>query len=103
MKLIFNRIVRVIKIKKIIQHFREVLVNGSKTDGSTEDGFSLLELLITLAIFAILMVTTTTILIINLTVARRIKARSYAREETAFMLNVLKKDPRLLNIQNVLV
>jgi len=59
-----------------------------------EEGFSLLELLITLAIFGILMVTTTSILVINLTVARKVKARSYAREETAFMFNVLKKDIR---------
>ncbi len=57
-------------------------------------GFSLLELLITLAIFGILFVTITNIIIMNLTVARRIKARSYAREEMAFMLNVLKKDVR---------
>lgn len=57
-------------------------------------GFSLLELLITLAIFAILLVTTTTILFVNMTVARRVKARSYAREESAFMLNLLKKDVR---------
>jgi len=60
-------------------------------------GFSLLELLITLAIFAILMVTTTALLVINLKAARKIKARSYAREETAFMFNVLKKDIRNAN------
>jgi prepilin-type N-terminal cleavage/methylation domain-containing protein len=58
------------------------------------EGFSLLELLITLAIFGILMVTTTRIITINLIVARKVKARTYAREETAFMLNVLKKDIR---------
>lgn len=57
-------------------------------------GFSLLELLITLAIFGILMVIITSILLINLTVARRVKARTYAREESAFMLNILKKDIR---------
>jgi len=59
-----------------------------------EEGFSLLEMLITLAIFGILMVTTTSLLVINLTVSRKVKARTYAREETAFMLNVLKKDIR---------
>ncbi len=61
---------------------------------SFNKGFSLLELLITLAIFGILMMTTTSILVINLTVARKVKARTYAREETAFMFNILKKDIR---------
>ncbi|MFC1780101.1 PilW family protein [Patescibacteria group bacterium] len=62
-----------------------------------EEGFSLLELLITLAIFGILLVTTTSIILINLTAARRIKSRSYTREESAFMLNILKKDIRNAN------
>lgn len=58
------------------------------------DGFSLVELLITLGIFGILMAIVTSIIIINLKAAQRIKARSYAREESSFMLNVLKKDVR---------
>jgi prepilin-type N-terminal cleavage/methylation domain-containing protein len=60
-------------------------------------GFSLLELLVTLGIFSILIVTTTNIVMLNLTAARKIKSRSYAREETAFMLNLLKKDIRNAN------
>lgn len=57
-------------------------------------GFSLLELLITLGILGILMLTVTNLIVINLKVARRIQARSYAREETSYMLNLLKKDIR---------
>ena len=72
------------KFKKIIQNLKV----------KKQKGFTLLELLITLAIFAILMVTTTSLLFMNLTAARKIKARSYVREEGAFMLNVLKKDIR---------
>lgn len=79
---------------KLKKNFLKIIIEDDKCISNSESGFSLLELLITLAIFAILMVTTTTILVINLTIARRIKARSYAREETAFMLNVLKKDIR---------
>jgi len=62
-------------------------------------GFSLLELLITLAILGILMVTVTNLILINLKVARIVQGRSYAREETSFMLNLLKKDIR--NAENV--
>jgi prepilin-type N-terminal cleavage/methylation domain-containing protein len=73
----------------------ETVINTLKNNiRRNKQGFSLLELLITLAIFGILMVTTTRIITINLIVARRVKARTYAREETAFMLNVLKKDIR---------
>lgn len=67
---------------------------------NSTDGFSLVELLVTLAIFGILMATVTSIIVVNLRVARRIKARTYVREETAFMLNVLKKDLR--NADNVI-
>lgn len=74
-------------IKTSLKKIKRVVLNLSK-------GFSLLELLITLAIFGILLVIITSILLINLTVARRVKARTYAREESAFMLNILKKDIR---------
>ncbi len=57
-------------------------------------GFSILELLITLGIFAILMAIVSGIIFINLTASRRVKARSYVREETAFLLNIFKKDVR---------
>jgi prepilin-type N-terminal cleavage/methylation domain-containing protein len=74
------------KIKRILKKLRR-----------RRRGFSLLELLITLGIFGILLVMTTSILMLNLTAARKIRARSYAREESAFMLNILKKDIRNAN------
>jgi len=61
---------------------------------SKERAFSLLEILITLGIFGILFVIITNIILINLIAARRVAARSYVREETAFVLNLLKKDIR---------
>ncbi|MBN2015743.1 prepilin-type N-terminal cleavage/methylation domain-containing protein [Candidatus Dojkabacteria bacterium] len=72
---------------RLLQKVKRVIFSDSS-------GFSLLELLITLGIFSILMVTVTAILVINLNVARKIKGRTYAREETAFVLNILKKDIR---------
>lgn len=66
-----------------------------------QGGFSLLELLISLAILGVILVTTTTIIMLNLTAARKIESRSYAREESAFLLNVLKKDIR--NAESVVV
>jgi len=47
-----------------------------------------------MGIFAILMVIIMSILVINLKVSMRVKARSYAREESSFALNLLKKDIR---------
>lgn len=75
-------------------------MNKEVTNKINDKGFTLIELLITLAIFGILLVTTTSIIVVNLKVARKIKARSYAREESAFMLNLLKKDIR--NAEEVL-
>jgi prepilin-type N-terminal cleavage/methylation domain-containing protein len=63
------------------------IVNRSK-------GFSLLELLITLGIFAILMATVTNIIVINIRVAKQIEARTKVREETGYVLKNLKKDIR---------
>jgi prepilin-type N-terminal cleavage/methylation domain-containing protein len=57
-------------------------------------GFSLVELLISLAIFGILMGTVANLLVINIKVANRVKARTHVREETSFMLKILKKDIR---------
>lgn len=73
-------------IDKIIQFFKKRLLS--------KRGFSLIELLITLAIFGILMATVMQIVLINLRVAALVKGRSYAREETSFMLKILKKDIR---------
>lgn len=64
-----------------------------------QKGFSLVEILVTLGIFGIIMAIVTNIILINLKVARRVMARSYAREETSFMLDILKKDIR--NADNV--
>jgi prepilin-type N-terminal cleavage/methylation domain-containing protein len=75
-------------------NFIKLLRSKLKARGSSSGGFSLVELLITLGIFGILMALVTNIIVINLKAARRIKARSYAREESSFMLNVLKKDVR---------
>lgn len=59
-----------------------------------ERAFSLAELLITLSIFAILIITTTSLLLLNLKVAARVKARTRVREETSYLLKNLKKDIR---------
>ncbi|MDD3648000.1 MAG: prepilin-type N-terminal cleavage/methylation domain-containing protein [Candidatus Dojkabacteria bacterium] len=66
----------------------KIIVNRSSK------GFSLLEVVVTMGIFAILMAIVMSILVINLKVSMRVKARSYAREESAFALNLLKKDLR---------
>jgi prepilin-type N-terminal cleavage/methylation domain-containing protein len=57
-------------------------------------GFSLIEMMISLGIFAILIVMVTNLIILNLQVARRVKARTYVREESSFMLKIMKKDIR---------
>jgi len=59
-----------------------------------EKAFSLLELMISLGIFAILIMMVTNLIILNLRVARKVKARTYVREESSFMLKILKKDIR---------
>ena len=60
----------------------------------SEGGFTLLEIVVSLAIFAILVLAIANILIINMRAGMRVKAKNYAREESSFMLNILKKDIR---------
>lgn len=88
----------------MLHHLNKLLraKKGNKKEGRifNQAGFSMLELLITLAILSILMITITNIIIVNLKVAKRVQARTYVREETTFATNLIKKDVRnALNVR----
>lgn len=57
-------------------------------------GFSLLELVVSLAIFGILLAILSNLIIINMRVVLRNRARTRVREETGIALKLLKKDIR---------
>ncbi len=71
---------------KIFLHFKKSL--------SYKNAFSLLEMLISLAIFSILIVVISYIIVLNMRVANKVRARTYVREETSYLLKNLKKDIR---------
>lgn len=59
-----------------------------------QKAFSLLEVLLTLAIFGILIVLISYIIVINFRIANMVNARTKVREETSYLLKNLKKDIR---------
>lgn len=69
-------------------------MNNLYTNSKNSKGFTLLELVASLAIFTIIIVMISNVVIINLRIAMINQARTRTREETGYVLKQMKRDVR---------